>query len=217
MVGSDEVKICKICHQNCSNAPRYRTDLGEYVHQSCYEEDPALENERSEGSDELNDTDELSWNRFRYCLPCNRPWEDEKLEVRQRWVYTRSTFGRRDRSVRSDGKVLRDFYHCKKCGTQASSLKSSDDKLGFSLIALLLFTGGCQNFYFSYFLGFDLTWMDNLARNSLSFVLVLLSIVIAAFNLIIHPRFDKKLSQIHAEWIRKYGIDPKNWPNTYEK
>ena len=215
MADSDEVKICKICHQDCSNAPRYRTDLGEYVHQSCYEEDPALANERSEGSDELNDTDELSWDWFHYCLPCNRPWELEKFEVRQRWV--REVIEGTDHHLHEGPtryrKVLREFYHCKKCGTEARSGNNGMGKLGFSLIALLLFTLGCQIFHFSYFLGFDLSYMDNLTRNSLSFVLVLLSILIAATHLIINPRSQKRLQKIHTEWARQYGIDPKNWPN----
>lgn len=68
MAVSDEVKICNICHQDCSNAPRYKTDLGQYVHQSCYEEEQALANERPEVSDQLNDANELSWDYYVYLL-----------------------------------------------------------------------------------------------------------------------------------------------------
>ena len=85
--------------------------------------------------------------------------------------------------------------------------------LGSCLIALLIFTLGCQIHLFSYILGYDLLSVDGLTRNSCSFVLVLFSIVMATDALIIQPRFQKRLQKIHTEWVRQYGVDPENWPN----
>ena len=210
------MKICAICHQDCSDTPRFKTDLGEYVHQSCYEEQSTLGNELSDVPVQSNDTDKLGWDWFHYCLHCNRPWEFEKLEVRQRWV--REAVNPHDHTGTTRyHKVLKDFYHCKKCGTEARSGDHGMGKLADFLFPLLLFTLGCQIFLFSHFLGYDLRSEDDLTRNSWSFVLVLFSIIWATQRFVIAPKFNKQLMEIHAEWVRQYGIDPKNWPNTYEK
>ena len=207
------MKTCNICHQDCFESPRFKTDLGEYVHQSCYEEQATLGNELSDVPVQSKDTDKLGWDWFHYCLPCNRPWEFEKLEVRQRWVRER-VYSQSQEGTKRYRKVLKDFYHCKQCGTEARSGDHGMGKLADFLFPLLLFTLGCQIFLFSHFLGYDLRSEDNLTRNSWSFVLVLFSIIWATQRFVIAPKFNKQLMEIHAEWVRQYGIDPKNWPNS---
>ena len=193
MAGSDEVKICIICHQDCSNAPRYRTDLGEYVHQFCYEEESALVNEKSEGSDHLNVTDKLSWKHYVYCLNCERPWQEQYCDARE------------ERKSGSDGSsYLITRYYCKNCGSVAR--QTAFELYAWPPLAQYLMA------LFS-ILVLPVLYLLGIDSGILPFFCVPWALIMA-FQGFSGSKLRKSCIQIHTEWVRKYGIDPKNWRNT---
>ena len=189
------MKICAICHQDCSDTPRFKTDLGEYVHQTCYEEQVTLGNELSDVSVQSKDTDKLGWDCFNYCLPCNRPWELEKLELRKRRI--------RDSN---DHWISLHIYYCRKCGTETRAPDDGLGKLNSCLITL-----------FAILLGYEIHSYGSTALSILSLLLLLFSLGMVFKTFIYEPKLNNRLKILYTEWVRQYGVDPKNWPNTYEK